>query len=124
MSCLLSKTVDRSAKQALGVLLGAYREALEGCGEPLEGSGAALGRLLGGSWEALGRLLEASKRHLGPKTVIARIFRRFLKKKNGKFGEPSWQRFNIQNRICWGSKRVSKIIPILKAFWHRFLDDF
>ena len=33
-----------------------------------------------GSWEALGRLLEASKRHLGPKTVIARIFRRFLKK--------------------------------------------
>ena len=40
----------------------------------------ALGRLLGGSWEALGRLLEASKRHLRPKTVIARIFRRFLKK--------------------------------------------
>ena len=40
----------------------------------------ALGRLLGGSWEALGRLLEASKRHLRPKTVIARIFKRFLKK--------------------------------------------
>ena len=39
----------------------------------------ALGQLLGGSWEALGRLLEASKRHLGPKTVIARIFKRFLK---------------------------------------------
>ena len=40
----------------------------------------ALERLLGGSREALGRLLEASKRHLRPKTVIARIFRRFLKK--------------------------------------------
>ena len=39
-----------------------------------------LERLLGGSREALGRLLEASKRHLGPKTVIARIFRQFLKK--------------------------------------------
>ena len=26
------------------------------------------------SWEALGRLLEASKRHLGPKPVIAKIF--------------------------------------------------
>ena len=37
----------------------------------------ALGRVL----QALGRLLEASKRHLGPKTVIATIFRRFLKKK-------------------------------------------
>ena len=35
---------------------------------------------LGGSWEALGRLLEASKRHLGPKTVIASIFGRFLQK--------------------------------------------
>ena len=29
---------------------------------------------LGGSWESLGGLLEASKRHLGPKTVKARIF--------------------------------------------------
>ena len=76
----LSKTVGRSVKQALGVLLGAWREALEGCGEPLEGSGAAPGRLLGGSWEALGRLLEASKRHLRPKTVIARKSKRFLKK--------------------------------------------
>ena len=40
----------------------------------------ALERLLGGSWKALGRLLEASKRHLGPKTVIAGKFGRFLKK--------------------------------------------
>ena len=40
-----------------------------------------LGKLLGGSREAFGRLLEASKRHLRPKTVIARIFTRFLKKK-------------------------------------------
>ena len=40
----------------------------------------ALERLLGGSREAPGRFLEASKRHLGPKTVIARIFVRFLKK--------------------------------------------
>ena len=35
---------------------------------------------LGGSWEGLGGLLEASKRHLGPKTVRARIFCRFFKK--------------------------------------------
>ena len=34
----------------LGILLGAQREALEGCGGPLEGSGTALGRLLAGSW--------------------------------------------------------------------------
>ena len=33
--------------------------------------------LLGSSWEALGGF----KRHLGPQTEIARIFRRFLKKK-------------------------------------------
>ena len=57
-----------------------------------------LERLLGGSREALGRLLEASKRHLGPKTVIASIFGRFLKK-IGNFGRPSWRRFNIKNRI-------------------------
>ena len=68
------------AQQALGILLGASWEALPGCGGPLEGSGTALGRLLAGSWQALGRFLEASKRHLGPKTVIARILRRFLKK--------------------------------------------
>ena len=36
----------------------------------------ALGALLGGSWEALGMFLEASKRHLGPKTVVARIYGR------------------------------------------------
>jgi len=54
----------------------------------------ALGRVL----QALGRLLEASKRHLGPKTVIARIFVRFFKK-IGNFGRPSWRRFNIKNRI-------------------------
>ena len=67
-------------EQALGVLLWASWEAFEGCGGLLEGSETALGRLLGGSGQALGRLLEASKRHLGPKTVIARICRRFLKK--------------------------------------------
>ena len=51
----------------------------------------ALGRLLGGSWvalegswEGLGGFCEASKRHLGPKTITARIFERFLKK-NRKF---------------------------------------
>ena len=82
-----------------------------------------LERLLGGSREALGRFLEASKRHLGPKTVIASIFGRFLKK-IGNFGRPSWRRFNIKNRIFWGSKRVSKIKLIFKAFWHRFWDDF
>ena len=78
---------------------------------------------LGGSWEALGGFLEASKRHLGPKTVRARIFCRF-KKKIGNLGGPSWRRFNIKNRIFWGSKRVSKIKLILKAFLHRFWDDF
>ena len=57
-----------------------------------------LERLLGGSREALGRLLEASKRHLGPKTVTASIFRRFLKK-IGNFGRPSWPRFNIKHRF-------------------------
>ena len=51
-----------------------------------------------GPWTALGRLLMASKRHLGPKAVIARIFGRFLKK-IGNFGGPSWRRFNIKNRI-------------------------
>ena len=59
LSRLLSKNVERSAKQALGILLGAQREALEGCGGPLEGS-----------WEAFGKLLQVSKKHLGPKTVI------------------------------------------------------
>ena len=90
----------------------------------------ALGRLLGGSWvalggswEGLGGLWEASKRHLGPKTVRSMIFIRFLKK-IGNFGDPSWRRFNIKNRIFWGSKRVSKIKLIFKAFWHRFWDDF
>ena len=90
----------------------------------------ALGRLLGaswvalgGSWEGLGSLWEASKRHLGPKTVRARISGRFLKK-IGNFGGPSWRRFNIKNRIFQGSKRAPKIKLILKAFWHRFWDDF
>ena len=74
---------------------------------------------LGGSWEGLGGIWEASRRHLGPKTVRARIFGRFLKK-IGNFGGPSWRRFNIKNRILWGSKRISKIKLIFKAFWHRF----
>ena len=82
-----------------------------------------LERLLGGSREALGRLLEASKRDLGSKTVIGSIFGRFLKK-YGNFGPPSWGRFNIKNRIFHGSKRVSNIKLILKAFLHRFGDDF
>ena len=120
--------------RALERLLGSSREAL---GRPLESSWGpngrllkavegllrALGRLLGGSWEALGRLLEASKRHLGPKTVIASIFGRFLKK-IGNFGRPSWRRFNIKIRIFWVSKRVSKIKLIFKAFWHSFWRRF
>ena len=99
---------------------------LRALGRLLRGSWAALGGswvALGGSWEGLGGLLEASKRHLGPKTVRARIFYRFFKK-IGNFGRPSWRRFNIKNRIFWGSKRVSKIKLIFKAFWHRFWDDF
>ena len=99
---------------------------LRALGRLLRGSWAALGGswvALGGSWEGLGGLLEASKRHLGPKTVRARIFCRFFKK-IGNFGGPSWRRFNIKNRIFWGSKRVSKIKLIFKAFWHRFWDDF
>ena len=71
---------------------------LEGSWLLLEGSGTLVGRLWDASWKALGRLLEASKRHLGPKTVIARIFGRFLKK-IGNFGGPSWRRFNIKNRM-------------------------
>ena len=63
------RTPRRSVRQAVGVLLGAGREALEGSGERLEGSGEGAGRLLGGSWEGLGRFLEASKRQLRPKTV-------------------------------------------------------
>ena len=59
MSCFLSMNLERSAKQALGVFLGAQREALEGCGGPLEGSGTALGRLLAGFWQALGGFQEA-----------------------------------------------------------------
>ena len=57
---LFQHFIERSAKQALGVLLGAYWEALEGCGGSLEGSRTALGRLLGGSWQALGGFQEAS----------------------------------------------------------------
>ena len=53
---------------------------------------------LGGSWEGLGGIWEASKRHLGPKTVRARIFERFLKK-IGNSGGPSWRRFDFKNRI-------------------------
>ena len=52
----------------------------------VEGLLRALGRLLGGSWEALGRLSEAFKRHLGPKTVIAIIFKRFLTKNRNFWG--------------------------------------
>ena len=78
---------------------------------------------LGGSWEGLGGFLEASKRHLGPKAVRAWIFGRFLKR-IGNFWGPSWRRFNIKNRIFWGSKRGSKIKLIFKVFQHRFGDDF
>ena len=56
----MQEGLQTSAKQALGILLGAYREALEGCGEPLEGSGTALGMLLGGSWQAFGGFQETS----------------------------------------------------------------
>ena len=53
---------------------------------------------MGGSFEALGSLLEASsllevsKRHLGPKTVIARFFVDDVwgEQKNGNVGGPSW----------------------------------
>ena len=60
MSTLLSKNVERSAQQALGILLGASWEAFQGLGRPLEGSGTALGRLLGGFWQAFGGFQEAS----------------------------------------------------------------
>ena len=77
----------RCLLKALGRLLGASEMALGCSWVPPESPGTALGRLL-----------EASKRHLGPKTVIARILGRFLKK-IGNFGRPSWRRFNIKNRI-------------------------
>ena len=70
------------AQQALGILVGAHGRLYQAVEGPLR----ALGRFLGGSWEALGRLLEASKRHLGPKTVMATIFKRFLKKKRKFWG--------------------------------------
>ena len=107
------------AQQALGILLGAHGRLYQ----DVEGLLRALGWFLGGSWEALGKLVEASKRRLGPKTVMATIFRRFFKR-IGNFGEPSWRRFNVRNRIFWGSKRVAKTKLILKAFWHRIWDDF
>ncbi len=62
------------AQQALGILLGAHGRLYQG----VEGLLRALGRLLAGSWEALGKLVEASKGHLGPKTVMATICRRFF----------------------------------------------
>ena len=86
---------------------------------PLEGSWTALGD----SWKALGRLLEASKRHLGLKPMKGRIFGGFLEN-FGNFGRPRWRRFNIKNRIFLCSKRASKIKLILKAFLHRYWDDF
>ena len=59
----LSKKAESSANQPLGDLLGVEREALEGSGGPLEGSGTALERLL-----------EAFKRHLAQKAVSSTIF--------------------------------------------------
>ena len=113
------KNAERTAKQALGILLGASWEALEGCAEPLESSGRALGRLLGGSWEAFGRLLEASNRHLGLQTVRVRNFDRFLKK-IGIFGGPCWRVFNIQNRIF----EVPRGLPRRSWFLDGFLSNF
>ena len=93
------------------------------------GSWEGLGRVsgaLGGSWGALGELLERQKLYfvglqegIRYKADFVRIFKRFLKK-IGNFGVPSWDRFNIKNRIFEGSKRVPNIKLILKAFWHRF----
>ena len=42
----------------------------------------------------------------------------------GNFWGPSWELLHIENRIFGGSKRVSNIKLILKAFSHRFWDDF
>ena len=44
--------------------------------------------------------------------------------KIGNFGRPSWPRFGFKNRIFWGSKKVSKIKLIFKAFWLRFWHVF
>ena len=46
--------------KALGRLLGASETAFGWSWVPLEGSGTALGRVLGGSWQALGSFQEAS----------------------------------------------------------------
>ena len=46
--------------KALGRLLEASETALACFWVPLEGSGTALGRVLGGSWQALGGFQEAS----------------------------------------------------------------
>ena len=42
----------------------------------------------------------------------------------GKNWHESWELFNLQNRVFWASKSVSKKTQILKPFWHRFCDDF
>ena len=99
MSCFLSMNLERSAKQALGVFLGAQREALEGCGGPLEGSGTALGRLLAGSW---------------------RLPRGILDQRPKYFGEPSWRRLNIKNHIF----EVPRVYRRRSRFWRRFDIDF
>ena len=98
----LSKNADSSANQPLGDLLGVLREALEGSGGSLGGSGTALERLL-----------EAFKRHLAQKavSVLSTIFWTILKK-NGNLGAPSWRPFMFKNRIFWVCKRVSKTRPI------------
>ena len=77
---------------------------------------------LGGSWEGLGGIWEASRRHLGPKTVRARIFGRFLKK-IGNFGGPSWRRFNIKNNILGVSKDIqdkADFLGVLASILGRF----
>ena len=79
----------------------------------------ALERLLGGFREALGRLLEASKRYLGPKTVIANIFRRFWKK---------YENLGVHLGDVLRSKivffRVPRGYPTYNRLWRRFRIDF
>ena len=78
---------------------------------------------LEGFWEGLRGFWEASKRHLGPKTVRARIFGRFLKK-TGILGLHLGDVLTSKFFFFLASKRVSKIRLIFKAFCHRFWGNF
>ena len=54
---------------------------------------------------------------------VCNIRRRFGAVLEGS-GDRLWELFNLQNRVFWASKSVSKKRQILKPLWHRVCDDF